>query len=98
MGDAAGRDRAQRIAAFCNQHAQELGMVLPRVRFKEAARLGADRYEIHLDGHAPRTLNGSGSMYRLPLFRKRQGMHTGQAIKSARPPSRGLACPRCGRA
>jgi flagellar biosynthesis protein FlhA len=40
----------ERIVAFRKQHAQELGLVLPRVRFKDAARLGADRYEIHLDG------------------------------------------------
>ncbi|GKS74677.1 flagellar biosynthesis protein FlhA [Acidovorax sp. SUPP950] len=40
----------ERIATFRKQHAQELGLVLPRVRFKDAVRLGADRYEIHLDG------------------------------------------------
>ncbi len=40
----------ERIAAFRKQHAQEYGLVIPRVRFKDAARLGADRYEIHLDG------------------------------------------------
>jgi flagellar biosynthesis protein FlhA len=40
----------ERIAAFRNQHAQELGLVLPRVRFKDSPRLSADRYEIHLDG------------------------------------------------
>lgn len=40
----------ERIAAFRKQHAQELGLVLPRVRFKDASRLGASRYEIHLDG------------------------------------------------
>ena len=39
-----------RIAAFRKQHAQDLGMVLPRVRFKDAARLGPDQYEIALDG------------------------------------------------
>ena len=39
-----------RIAAFRKQHAQDLGMVLPRVRFKDAARLGPDQYEIVLDG------------------------------------------------
>ncbi|HJV47708.1 MAG TPA: flagellar biosynthesis protein FlhA [Geothrix sp.] len=41
-----------RIAAFRNQHAQEFGMVLPRVRFKDEPKLGADRYEIVLDGVA----------------------------------------------
>lgn len=40
----------ERIVSFRKQHAQELGFVLPRVRFKDAVRLGADRYEIHLDG------------------------------------------------
>lgn len=39
-----------RMAAFRKQHAQEFGLVLPRVRFKDAARLGVSRYEIHLDG------------------------------------------------
>lgn len=40
----------ERVAAFRKQHAQEFGLVLPRVRFKDSARLSADRYEIHLDG------------------------------------------------
>ncbi len=40
----------ERIATFRKQHAQEFGLVLPRVRFKDSVRLGADRYEIHLDG------------------------------------------------
>jgi flagellar biosynthesis protein FlhA len=40
----------ERIAAFRKQYAQEFGLVLPRVRFKDAAHLGAYRYEIHLDG------------------------------------------------
>ena len=40
----------ERIATFRKQHAQELGMVLPRVRFRDAARLGASRYEISIDG------------------------------------------------
>ncbi|MDM0122181.1 flagellar biosynthesis protein FlhA [Variovorax arabinosiphilus] len=40
----------ERIATFRKQHAQEFGLVLPRVRFKDAPRLSADRYEIHLDG------------------------------------------------
>jgi len=39
-----------RIAVFRKQHAQDLGLVLPRVRFKDVARLGPDRYEIHVDG------------------------------------------------
>jgi flagellar biosynthesis protein FlhA len=40
----------ERIATFRKQHAQEFGLVLPRVRFKDALRLGPDKYEIHLDG------------------------------------------------
>lgn len=40
----------ERIAAFRKLHAQELGVVLPRVLFKEMARLGPDRYEIVIDG------------------------------------------------
>ncbi|MFG0787685.1 flagellar biosynthesis protein FlhA [Delftia tsuruhatensis] len=40
----------ERISTFRKQHAQDLGLVLPRVRFKDVARLGQDRYEIHIDG------------------------------------------------
>ena len=40
----------ERIATFRNQHAQDFGMVLPRVRFKDETKLGPDRYEIVLDG------------------------------------------------
>jgi flagellar biosynthesis protein FlhA len=40
----------ERIVAFRKQHAQELGMVLPRVRFRDAPRLAPSRYEIALDG------------------------------------------------
>jgi flagellar biosynthesis protein FlhA len=40
----------ERIAAFRKQHAQELGMVLPAVRFRDGARMGADRYEVLVDG------------------------------------------------
>jgi len=40
----------ERVASFRKQHAQELGLVLPRVRFKDVARLGTERYEIHIDG------------------------------------------------
>lgn len=39
-----------RIAAFRKQHAQEYGIVLPRVRLRDQARLAADRYEILIDG------------------------------------------------
>ncbi|MDQ8035313.1 MAG: FHIPEP family type III secretion protein, partial [Bordetella sp.] len=39
-----------RIASFRKQLAQELGVVLPRVRFRDMARLAPERYEIHLDG------------------------------------------------
>jgi flagellar biosynthesis protein FlhA len=40
----------ERIASFRKQHAQEVGIVLPRVRFKDAAHLPPHRYEILLDG------------------------------------------------
>jgi flagellar biosynthesis protein FlhA len=40
----------ERIKLFRKQHAQEFGLVLPRVRFKDSAKLGADRYEISVDG------------------------------------------------
>ena len=39
-----------RIASFRKQHAQDLGLVLPRVRFKDAPKLGPDHYEIWVDG------------------------------------------------
>jgi flagellar biosynthesis protein FlhA len=40
----------ERVASFRKQHAQDLGLILPRVRFKDVSRLGPDRYEIHIDG------------------------------------------------
>jgi flagellar biosynthesis protein FlhA len=40
----------ERIKQFRKQHAQELGLVLPRVRFKDSAKLAPDRYEISIDG------------------------------------------------
>jgi len=40
----------ERISAFRKQYAQEFGLVLPRVRFKDASRLSPSRYEIQLDG------------------------------------------------
>ncbi|HSV34275.1 MAG TPA: flagellar biosynthesis protein FlhA [Ramlibacter sp.] len=40
----------ERIKAFRKQHALDLGLVLPRVRFKDATKLSADRYEIYVDG------------------------------------------------
>ncbi len=40
----------ERISSFRKQHAQEFGLVLPRVRFKDAIKLSPDRYEIHIDG------------------------------------------------
>ena len=48
--NAEGSPVMERIAAFRKQHAQELGVVLPRVLFKEMARLAPDRYEIVIDG------------------------------------------------
>lgn len=46
----AGSPLMERIATFRKQHALDLGFVLPRVRFRDVARLGADQYEIHVDG------------------------------------------------
>lgn len=40
----------ERIAAFRKQHAQDFGLVLPRIRFKSGARLAVWGYEIHIDG------------------------------------------------
>jgi len=39
-----------RVANFRRQLAQDLGLVLPRVRFKDMARLSPDQYEICVDG------------------------------------------------
>jgi flagellar biosynthesis protein FlhA len=41
---------AERIATFRKLHAQEFGIVIPRVRFTDAPKLAPDRYEILLDG------------------------------------------------
>ena len=46
----AGSLFTERIAALRKQHAQEFGLVLPRLRFKSGAPLAADAYEIHVDG------------------------------------------------
>jgi flagellar biosynthesis protein FlhA len=40
----------ERIVTFRKQHAQDFGMVLPRVRFKDSAKLRPNCYEIVLDG------------------------------------------------
>jgi flagellar biosynthesis protein FlhA len=40
----------ERIAALRKQHALELGMVIPPVRFRSAPQLAPDAYEIHVDG------------------------------------------------
>jgi flagellar biosynthesis protein FlhA len=48
--NAPGSAFVERVTTFRNQHALELGLVLPRARFKDAARLGPDRYEIYIDG------------------------------------------------
>jgi flagellar biosynthesis protein FlhA len=45
-----GAPYTERIAAFRKMHAQEFGLVIPRVRFTEAPKLPPDRYEILLDG------------------------------------------------
>ncbi|HYF20770.1 MAG TPA: flagellar biosynthesis protein FlhA [Ramlibacter sp.] len=40
----------ERIATFRRQHAQELGLLLPPVRFRSVARLAPEAYEVHVDG------------------------------------------------
>jgi flagellar biosynthesis protein FlhA len=40
----------ERVKLFRQQHAQELGLVLPRVRFRDSSRLAPDQYEICIDG------------------------------------------------
>ncbi|HEX5682641.1 MAG TPA: flagellar biosynthesis protein FlhA [Ideonella sp.] len=47
---AAGSPVMERIASFRKQHALEFGVVLPRVRFRDAPKLGVHQYEIHIDG------------------------------------------------
>jgi flagellar biosynthesis protein FlhA len=42
----------ERLGVFRKQYALELGMVLPKVRFRDSAKLGADGYEISVDGVA----------------------------------------------
>ena len=39
-----------RIAALRQQHALELGLVIPAIRFRGSAQLGADAYELYVDG------------------------------------------------
>jgi flagellar biosynthesis protein FlhA len=46
----AGNPFMERIVAFRKQYAQESGMVLPRVRLKDSARLAPAQYEILLEG------------------------------------------------
>jgi flagellar biosynthesis protein FlhA len=40
----------ERISQFRAQHAQDLGIVLPKVRFRESPKLEANRYEFMIDG------------------------------------------------
>ncbi len=49
LGDAGGIFQ-DRITALRKQHAQELGLLIPPVRFRPAARLAPDAYEILVDG------------------------------------------------
>ena len=59
----------ERIAAFRKQYAQESGMVLPRVRFRDSAKLQPDRYEIRIDG-AP-CAKGEARVDRPPAIHQR---------------------------
>ena len=49
VNDAAGLFM-ERIAALRKQHADEFGLVLPRIRFRNQPRLAPGAYEIHIDG------------------------------------------------
>jgi flagellar biosynthesis protein FlhA len=40
----------ERIGTLRKHFAQELGMVLPKVKFRDSAKLASDRYEIYIDG------------------------------------------------
>lgn len=40
----------ERISVFRKQHALDLGLVLPKIKFKDSKKLALDRYEIHIDG------------------------------------------------
>lgn len=40
----------ERVSAFRKQHAQDLGLVLPRIRFRDSGQIGAECYEISIDG------------------------------------------------
>lgn len=40
----------ERIASFRKQHSLEFGVVLPRVRFRDSAKLSLHQYEIQIDG------------------------------------------------
>jgi len=46
----AGALLEERIAALRQQQAQELGLVVPPVRFRLGPQLGPDAYELHVDG------------------------------------------------
>jgi len=50
QASAAGAALMERVASFRKQHALELGVVLPRVRFRDQPKLTPYQYEIHIDG------------------------------------------------
>jgi len=50
QASAAGAALMERVASFRKQHALELGVVLPRVRFRDQPKLSSYQYEIHIDG------------------------------------------------
>ena len=49
-GGEEGGPFGERIAALRKQHAMDLGMVIPPVRFRSAPQLAPGAYEIHVDG------------------------------------------------
>ncbi len=72
----------EKIAAFRRQYALDFGMVLPRVKFRDAPRMDARHYEIHLYGvpmargelHADRILaiHASGDLKAVPGIATRE--------------------------
>jgi len=48
--DGGGRMFMERVATFRRQHALDFGLVLPALSVRDGLRLGAQHYEIHIDG------------------------------------------------
>jgi flagellar biosynthesis protein FlhA len=77
----------ERITALRQQHAQEFGLVLPPVRFRQVAALKPDGYEIHVDG----ALAGRGEIREAQLLAIHPAGDQGKvAGEATRDPSYGL--------